>query len=398
MDTSTRQISEFQSVFDSWSYSPDACLLHEASLHVKSSFWNPTFGAKAWLLSDYMQYSHVFIQLEMLLKEKVRCILGINVGITNLDETIAIQDYFIQDLRNTLSLPNDPLKEARLLSMWKDMEEFASKGIALKTRKNKPIKNNKPGTLSVPNTRKSRAKIKETKEITTMANTVEKDRQQEPIKLDILNPVKELPYYWKMNQNKLSKLEKKLNSMLKSSTFKFLRQVSKDKNKIIINLFEAQNLSGKFTQDYNIFPTTRIYRTNEELISGLINYKYKRKRQMSEDAKDASYINVFNHLKVKDEEQLDEKEKVNRKLAIINQVDMALKYNNVLKVKQLMSEDDFLLVSEQDKNSINLKSRLAALELYEIKQAMEKEKMEQLAKQGAKKEMKSEVADKEVNK
>lgn len=398
MDTSTRQISEFQSVFDSWSYSPDACLLHEASLHVKSSFWNPTFGAKAWLLSDYIQYSHVFIQLEMLLKEKVRCILGINVGITNLDETIAIQDYFIQDLRNTLSLPNDPLKEARLLSMWKDMEEFASKGIALKTRKNKPIKNNKPGTLSVPNTRKSRAEIKETKEITTMANTVEKDRQQEPIKLDILNPVKELPYYWKMNQNKLSKLEKKLNSMLKSSTFKFLRQVSKDKNKIIINLFEAQNLSGKFTQDYNIFPTTRIYRTNEELISGLINYKYKRKRKMSEDAKDASYINVFNHLKVKDEEQLDEKEKVNRKLAIINQVDMALKYNNVLKVKQLMSEDDFLLVSEQDKNSINLKSRLAALELYEIKQAMEKEKMEQLAKQGAKKEMKSEVADKEVNK
>ena len=382
MDTSTKQSSELLSVFNSWSCSPDACLLHEASLHVKSSFWNPTFGTKAWLLSDYIQYSHVFIQLEMLLKEKVRCILGLNKGIANLTETLAVQDYFIQDLQKLLVVPNDLLKEARLQGMWKDMEEFAKNGIALRNKVNKSLKI-KPKVLPIPSVRKLQARTKET---LTMANAVVEDRQQQPIKPDILNPVKELPYYWKMNQNKLLKLEKKLNIMLKSSTFKFLRQVSKDKNKIIINLFESQNLSGKISQNYNIFPTTRIYQTNEELILGLINYKYKRKRKMSEDAKVASYINVFDHLKAKGEELLDEREKTNRRFAIINQVDMALKYNNVLKVKQLMGSEDFLLVSDQDKSSINLESRLAALELYEIKQAMEKEKMaKKIAMTGAKK-------------
>lgn len=385
MDTSTKLSSEFQSVFDSWSCSPDACLLHEASLHAKSTFWNPTFGTKSWLLSDYIQYSHLFIQLEMLLKEKVRCILGLNVGIANLDETLAVQDYFIQDLQKLLVSPNDPLKEARLLGMWKDMEEFANKGIALKNKANKSLVS-KPKVLPVPGKGKLQEKLKAT---STMTNTVGKDIQQKPIKPDILNPVKELPYYWKMNQNKLLQLEKRLNTMLKSCIFKFMRQVYKDKNKIIINLFESQNSSGKFSQNYNIFPTVRIYQTNEELISGLINYKYKRKRKMSEDAKEASYINVFDHLKQKDEEQLDEKEKTNRRFAILNQVDMALKYNDVLKVKQLMSSDDFSLVSDQDKSSINLKVRLAALELYEIKQAMENDRMKKLATTGAKKEEKA---------
>jgi len=317
----------------------------------------------------------------------VRCILGLNVGITNLEETLSVQDYFIQDLRKSLSIPNDPLKEARLEGMWNDMEEFIRKGIALKKMTRKPPKI-KSEALPISITGKSKVKIAE---ITTTTNAVGKDHQQQPIKLDILNPVKELPYYWKTTQNKLLKLEKRLNTMLKSSTFKFLRQVSKDKNKIIINLFESQNLSGKFTQNYNIFPTTRIYQTNEELILGLINYKYKRKRKMSEDAKDVSYINVFDHLKAKDEEQLDEKEKINRRFAKINQVDMALKYNDVMKVKQLMNDDDFLLLTDKDKSSINLKPRLAALELYEIKTAMEKEKMKKLEMEGA--ERKKEEAD-----
>ena len=104
-----------------------------------------------------------------------------------------------------------------------------------------------------------------------------------------------------------------------------------------------------------------------------------------------SYINVFNHLKAKDEEQLDEREKTNRRFAKINQVDMALKYNDVMKVKQLMNDDDFLLLTDKDKSSINLKSRLAALELYEIKTAMEKEKMKKLEMEGA--ERKKEEAD-----
>jgi hypothetical protein len=323
----------------------------------------------------------------MLLKEKVRCILGLNVGITNIEETLSVQDYFIQDLRKSLSIPSDPLKEARLESMWNDMEEFTRKGIALKKKINKPLKT-KSKALPTATTRKSTAKITET---STVTNTVGKDYQQQSIKLDILSPVKELPYYWKTTQNKLLKLEKRLNTMLKSSTFKFLRQVSKDKNKIIINLFESQNLSGKLIQNYNNFSTIRIYQTNEELILGLINYKYKRKRKMSEDAKDARYINIFDHLKAKDEEQLDEREKTNRRFAKINQVDMALKYNDVMKVKQLMNDDDFLLLTDKDKSSINLKPRLAALELYEIKTAMEKEKMKKLEMEGAK--MKKEEAD-----
>jgi hypothetical protein len=320
---------------------------------------------------DYVQYSHIFIQLEMLLKEKVRCTLGLNVGITNVQETLAVQDYFIQDLQNLLVSPNDLLQQARLQGMWKDMEEFVKKGIALKQKEIRPLKV-KTKTLPMQSVRKQHVGPNR---ISTMENAVGEDCQQKPMRLEILNPIKEQPYYWKISQNKLLQLEKRLNTMLKSSTFKFLRQVSKDKNKIIINLFEPQNSSGKFAQDYNIFSTARIYQTNEELILGLINYKYKRKRKMSEDAKDARYINVFNHLKAKGEEQLDEREKINRRLAIINQVDMALKYNNVLKVKQLMNDDDFLLVSEKDKNSINLKSRLAAMELYEIKRAMENEKL-----------------------
>jgi len=323
----------------------------------------------------------------MLLKEKVRCILGLNVGITNLEETLSVQDYFIQDLRKSLSVPSDPLKEARLENMWKDMEEFIEKGIALRKKTIKPLKT-KSKALPTSTTGKSEAKITEN---STMKSAVGQDYQQQSIKLDILNPVKELPYYWKINQNKLFKLEKRLNSMLKSSTFKFLRQVSKDKNKIIINLFESQNLSGNLTQNYNIFPTVRIYQTNEELILGLINYKYKRKRKMSEDAKDTRYINVFDHLKAKDEEKLDEREKTNRRFAKINQVDMALKYNDVMKVKQLMNDDDFLLLTDKDKSSINLESRLAALELYEIKTAMEKEKMKKLEMEGA--ERKKEEAD-----
>ena len=141
---------------------------------------------------------------------------------------------------------------------------------------------------------------------------------------------------------------------------------------------KTPNLLGNFQKNYNIFPSTRIYQTNEELILGLINYKYKRKRKMSEDAKDATFIDVFNNFKIKEEEPLDKKEKENRRLAMMNQVDMALKYNNVLKVKQLMNDEDFLLLSDKDKISINLNSRLASLELYEIKQAIEKEKVNKL--------------------
>ena len=331
MDTSTRQTSEFQSVFNSWSYSPDACLLHEASLHVKSSFWNPTFGVKAWLLSDYIQYSHIFIQLEMLLKEKVRCILGLNVGITNLEETLSVQDYFIQDLRKSLSVPSDPLKEARLESMWKDMEEFIKKGIALSNKTIKPLKT-KSKALPIFTTRKSEAKITKN---STMTSAVGQDYQQQSIKPDILNPVKELPYYWKINQNKLLKLEKRLNTMLKSSTFKFLRQVSKDKNKIIINLFESQNLSGKLTQNYNIYPTIRIYQTNEELTideklySLIVDSLY-----MSYNV--ADYFNpLCGSLSKKWKESLAKKEilsetVINEELEKINNTVITLKENNVI--------------------------------------------------------------------
>ena len=80
MDTGCYDTSDALSVFKSWSYSPDACLLQLASLHVKS-FWNPTFGKRRWILQDYIEYNHIFTQLEMLLKEKARCVLKINVGV-----------------------------------------------------------------------------------------------------------------------------------------------------------------------------------------------------------------------------------------------------------------------------------------------------------------------------
>ena len=306
-----------------------------------------------------------------------------NVGISDLKETLAVQEYFIKDLENALLVPNDPLKESRLQAMWKDMENFVKKGIALRET-NKVAKVTK-GANQATNSHiytsekstKTANDVQSTK-IVANENAVKQSEQTLRIKLDILNPIKELPYYWRKSQDKLLKLEKRINKMIKSSTFKFLRQVAKDKNKIIINLFDSQNLLGNFQKNYNIFPSTRIYQTNEELILGLINYKYKRKRKMSEDAKDATFIDVFNNFKIKEEEPLDKKEKENRRLAMMNQVDMALKYNNVLKVKQLMNDEDFLLLSDKDKISINLNSRLASLELYEIKQAIEKEKVNKL--------------------
>jgi hypothetical protein len=260
--------------------------------------------------------------------------------------------------------------------MWKDMEEFANKGIAFKQKqKTKPTvemnqttsDNNEPVNLKQNS-------------INTIANqnTVNENCKTQLIKPDILNPIKELPQYWITSQEKLHRMEGKINNFMKSSVFKFFRQVAKDKNKIIINYLSSQNSLGNFQQNYNIFPIVRIYQTNEKLISGLINYKYKRKRNMSEDAKDATYVNVFDHFKVREEEDYDVKEKENKRLAMINQVDMALKYNNVIKVKQLMNDDDFILLSDEDKNSINLKTRLAAMELYELKQSMEKEKMNKL--------------------
>ena len=63
---------------------------------------------------------------------------------------------------------------------------------------------------------------------------------------------------------------------------------------------------------------------------------------------------------------------------MINQLDMALKYNKVVQVKQLMDDDDFLLLSEDDKSKLNLKIRLAKLELYELKQTMEKDRLNKL--------------------
>jgi hypothetical protein len=311
----------------------------------------------------------------MLLKERARCILGINVGVVNCQEILAIQDSFIQELVDSLSVPGDPLKESRLQSMWKDMENFVNNGIAA-TTKSKPtfdseikepakimdniIGNQKPKSSMEPH-----------------INTINMNYNLE-IKPTILNPVKELPQYWRSSQEKLIKLEKKLSNFLKSSTFKFLRQIAKDKNKIIIRFPIFQNLLGKCYQDYNKFSVVRIYQTNEMLISGLINYKYKRKRKMSEDAKANAFINVFDNLRIGENNNADEKEKANRRLSMINQIDMALRYNNVLKVKQIMSEDDFLLLTEEDKKEINLKTRLAMLEIYEIKQAMEKEKINKL--------------------
>jgi len=376
MDTSNKLSSDLESVFCSWSYSPDACLLHLASLHA-TSFWNPTFGKEPWILQDYLEYNHVFTQLEMLLKERARCMLGINIGTTDWKECLSIQDSIIQELVDSLSVPNDPLKELRLRKMWKDMENFVNKGITA-TMKSKPTLNAKTKetkTQIVGNTDiDKQQKLKSTKEQCAVKQDA---NHASTIELSVLNPMKELSQYWKNSQEKLANLEKKLNGFLKSSVFKFLRQVNKDKNKIIIRFPTSQNLLGKCYQNYNNFSTVRIHQTFEMLISGLINYKYKRKRKMSEDAKVNAFINVFDSLRI-DENNADEKEKTNRRLSMINQIDMALKYNNVLKVKQLMDDDDYDLLTEEDKKSINLKARLAMLEVYEIKQAMEKEKFNKL--------------------
>ena len=388
MDTSTTVESDFISVFHSWSYSPDACLLQIASLHAKN-FWNPTFGKHAWILQDYIEYNHIFIQLEMLLKERVRCILGLNAGICNLKETLAVQDFFIDDLLQALVCREEPLKEARLRNMWKDMEDFANKGIAveqrlkptLKPEPNKPLQNIE--------------KIDEEKSQLKKSSLAEKPNSEGPKQEKIVSEfanTRKLPLYWKNSQTKLLNLEKKLNGLLKSSTFRFLRQVSKDKNKLIINFSTSQNLLEKCQQNYNDFSAVRIHQAFEKLIVGLINYKYKRKRKMSEDAKDSIFVNIFDNLVEDDEDRSDEIEKENKRLSMINQIDMALKYNNVLKVKQLMSEDDFLLLSEEDKNKIDLKSRLTMLEVYEIKSLMEKEEMDKLKLSLEKEKEKNEAA------
>lgn len=374
MDTSTTMSSDFISVFRSWSYSPDACLLHLASLHVKT-FWNPTFGKHAWILQDYIEYNHIFVQLEMLLKERTRCILGLNVGICDLKETLAIQNSFIDELVQSLACPNEPLKQVRLMNMWKDMEEFAKNGIAAE-QKLKPTLKPEP-TLSLENTMKpDDLKIKPKKSEPLNHLNMENTKQDKIV--SEMASSQDLPQYWKNSQEKLLKLEKKLNELLKSSVFKFLRQVSKDKNKLIIRFPSIQNLLGNNQQNYNNFSTVRIHQAFENLITGLINYKYKRKRKMSEDAKDSSFVNILDDATDNDRDKLDAIEKENRRLSMINQLDMALKYNNVLTVKRIMSEEDFLLLSDTDKEKIDLKVRLATLEVYEIKQQMEKEEMNKL--------------------
>jgi len=374
MDTSNKLTSDPVSVFCSWSYSPDACLLQLASLHAKS-FWNPTFGKEPWILEDYLEYNHIFTQLEMLLKERARCLLGINVGTTDWKECLAIQNSLIQELVEALSIPSDPLKELRLRNMWKDMENFVNNGIAAKT-KSKPTFIDKPTESS--KTANSDNKIQKSMVIVNSSTNSKYENHSLQIEPAILKPMQELPQYWRNSQEKLAKLEKRLNGFLKSSVFKFLRQVTKDKNKIIIRFPTIQNLLGKCYQDYNNFSTIRIHQANEMLISGLINYKYKRKRKMSEDAKVNAFIDIFDNLGIGENNIADDKEKANRRSSMINQLDMALKYNNVLNVKQLMSEDDFLLITEEDKKKINLKARLAMLEVYEIKQAMKKEKINKL--------------------
>ena len=374
MDASKDMSSDLVSVFSSWSSSPDACLLQLASLHV-NSLWNPTLGKHAWILQDYLEYNNVFVQLEMLLKEKARCILGLNVGTIDVNETLVTLDALISELVESLSVPNDPLKESRLQNMWKDMEEFTIKGI------NELTKLNKKPTSEVENT-PSKTSIKQCKcsEKTSagsndnIMNSNHKILTESNLSYSQSEFVKQQPPIL----SKLLKLETKLNIFLKSASFKLLRQVSKDKNKIIINFSTSQNLLENLEENYKIFPTNRIYQSNEKLISGLINYKYRRKRKMSEDAKDAPFINIFDNLLPTVKINTDMKEKENKRLAMIEQLDMALKYNKVVQVKQLMDDDDFLLLSEDDKSKLNLKIRLAKLELYELKQTMEKDRLNKL--------------------
>ena len=374
MDASKNMSSDLVSVFSSWSSSPDACLLQLASLHV-NSLWNPTLGKYAWILQDYLEYNNVFVQLEMLLKEKTRCILGLNVGTIDVNETLVTLDALISELVESLSVPNDPLKEARLHNMWKDMEEFTIKGI------NELTKRNKKPTSEVENT-PSKTSIKQCKcsDKTLVGlndNTINSNHEiltESILSCSQSEFVKQQPIIL----SKLLKLETKLNIFLKSAAFKLLRQISKDKNKIIINFSTSQNLLENLEENYKIFPTNRIYQSNEKLILGLINYKYRRKRKMSEDAKDAPFINIFDNLLPTVRKNTDTKEKENKRLSMINQLDMALKYNKVVQVKQLMDDDDFLLLSEDDKNKLNLKIRLAKLELYELKQTMEKDRLNKL--------------------
>ena len=374
MDASKDMSSDLVSVFSSWSSSPDACLLQLASLHV-NSLWNPTLGKYAWILQDYLEYNNVFVQLEMLLKEKTRCILGLNVGTIDVNETLVTLDALISELVESLSVPNDPLKEARLHNMWKDMEEFTIKGI------NELTKRNKKPTSEVENT-PSKTSIKQCKcsDKTLVGlndNTINSNHEiltESILSCSQSEFVKQQPIIL----SKLLRLETKLNIFLKSAAFKLLRQISKDKNKIIINFSTSQNLLENLEENYKIFPTNRIYQSNEKLILGLINYKYRRKRKMSEDAKDTPFINIFDNLLPTVRKNTDTKEKENKRLSMINQLDMALKYNKVVQVKQLMDDDDFLLLSEDDKNKLNLKIRLAKLELYELKQTMEKDRLNKL--------------------
>lgn len=374
MDTSKDMSSDLVSVFGSWSSSPDACLLQLASLHV-NSLWNPTLGKHAWILQDYLEYNNVFVQLEMLLKEKARCIMRLNVGTIDVNETLATLDALISELVESLSVPNDPLKESRLQNMWKDMEEFTIKGINELTKLNKKPTSeveNTPSKTSIKQCKCPDKTLADPKENTMNSNhkiLIESNFSYSQSEL-----VKQQPFIL----SKLVKLETKLNIFLKSASFKLLRQISKDKNKIIINFSTSQNLLENLEENYNIFPTNRIYQSNEKLILGLINYKYRRKRKMSEDAKDAPFINIFDNLLPTVRKNTDMKEKENKRLSMINQLDMALKYNKVIQVKQLMDDDDFLLLSEDDKSKLNLKIRLAKLELYELKQTMEKDRLNKL--------------------
>jgi hypothetical protein len=374
MDASKDMSSDLVSVFSSWSSSPDACLLQLASLHVKS-LWNPTFGKHAWILQDYLEYNNVFVQLEMLLKEKARCILRLNVGTIDVNETLVTLDTLISELVESLSVPNDPLKESRLHNMWKDMEEFTIKGISELTKRNKKPTSeveNTPSKTSVKQCECSNKTLVDSNDNTMNSN--HKILTESILPYSQSEFVKQQP----LILSKLLKLESKLNIFLKSASFKLLRQISKDKNKIIINFSTSQNLLENLEENYKIFPTNRIYQSNEKLILGLINYKYRRKRKMSEDAKDAPFINIFDNLLPTVRKNTDMKEKENKKLSMINQLDMALKYNKVVQVKQLMDDDDFLLLSEDDKSKLNLKIRLAKLELYELKQTMEKDRLNKL--------------------
>jgi hypothetical protein len=144
----------------------------------------------------------------MLLKERARCRLGINLGTTDWKECLDIQDSLIKELVDSLTVPNDPLKEIRLRNMWKDMENFVNNGIAAKM-KSKPtfdINAGEPPKVAnkIEKNQKSMS-INKTYASSTNASYVS------VIKPEILKPVKGLPQYLINSQEKLAKLEKKLN-------------------------------------------------------------------------------------------------------------------------------------------------------------------------------------------